>query len=182
MTRSSALRRVAAAIVVTTAAWGIPGGVADAAPRAVPAKAEPQSQRTVEIQILGLNETHGQLAPLRRDGRLAGGAATLSAYMEREEAENPRTLVDASGASPEGIEPYVIEKLKGVKVGIIGVANPDTKNVTLPSATEDLTFLDVAGSAAAVNAAAGDLVAKGVETIVVVAHQGLASALARKLQ
>lgn len=206
----------------------------------LPAKAEPQSQRTVDVQILGLNETHGQLLPLKRNGRLAGGAATLAAYLEKEEAENPRTLIldsgdfmqgpalssyfegastvdvyneigvdgaavgnhefdwgqdalaervkqadfpflavniidDATGEAPEGVQPYVIEKMQGVKVGVIGVANPDTKNVTLPEATEGLTFLDLQQTAAAVNAAVEELRAKGVETIVVSAHQGLES-------
>ncbi|MBW3643669.1 MAG: 5'-nucleotidase C-terminal domain-containing protein [Actinobacteria bacterium] len=229
-----ALRIVAAAVALAVAGAVAPAG---AAPRPLPPQAEPQSQRTVEVQILGLNETHGQLTPLRRDGRLAGGAATLAAYLEREEAENRRTLildsgdfmqgpaissyfqgestvevfneigvdavavgnheidwgtevlttridqaafpflavnvVDSGGDAPEGIQPYVVEKLAGVQVGIIGVANPDTKNVTLPAATEGLTFLDSAASAAAVNDAAARLVAQGVETIVVVAHQGL---------
>lgn len=205
------------------------------------AQAEPQSQRTVDIQILGLNETHGQLTPLKRDGRLAGGAATLAAYLEQEKAENPRTLIldsgdfmqgpaissyfqgastvdvyneigvdstvvgnhefdwgtdnlnqritqadfpflaaniidDATGEAPDGIEPYVIEDLKGVKVGVIGVANPDTKNVTLPAATEGLTFLDAAATADAVNAAVKELQERKVETIIVSAHQGLESA------
>ncbi len=202
-------------------------------------QAEPQAQRTVEVQILGLNETHGQLVPLRREGRLAGGAATLAAYLEREQAENPRrTLildsgdfmqgppissffegastveafnaigVDAvavgnhefdwgqdalqarigeaefpflavnvrdaqTGEQPVGISPYVIERLRGVKVGVIGVANPDTKNVTLPAATAGLEFLDLKASAEAVNDAVAELRRRKVETIVVAAHQGL---------
>lgn len=200
---------------------------------------QPPPQRTVEVQILGLNETHGQLVPLRRAGRLAGGAATLAAYLEREQAENPRrTLIldsgdfmqgppissffegastveafnaigvdgaavgnhefdwgqdalqqriaeaefpflavnvvdEDTGEAPAGIRPYVVEKLRGVKVGVIGVANPDTKNVTLPAATEGLRFLDLEASAAAVNAAVQALRRKKVETIVVAAHQGL---------
>ncbi len=238
MSRSSTLRSLAAVFAVA-AAGTIAPAAAGVTPRP-PDRAEPQSQRTVEVQILGLNETHGQLTPLRRNGRLAGGAATLAAYLEREEAENRRTLildsgdfmqgpaissyftgaptvevfnhigvdavavgnhefdwgqdildqridqadfpflaaniVDASGRSPEGIEPYVIEKLQGVKVGIIGLANPDTKSVTLPAATEGLTFLDVGASAEAANAAAAELVSQGVETIVVLAHQGLETA------
>lgn len=222
-----------AAVALSIVATGTAGATA----RPVPEQAEPQSQRTVEVQILGLNETHGQLTPLRRAGRLAGGAAALAAYLAAEEAENPRSLildsgdfmqgpaissyfegrstvevfnrigvdavavgnhefdwgrdvlaqrmdeatfpflaanvVDATGRAPEGIEPYVVEKLRGVEVGIIGVANPDTKNVTLPAATEGLTFLDPAASAEAVNQAAAELVSQGVETIVVLAHQGL---------
>ncbi len=194
--------------------------------------------RTVDVQILGLNETHGQLTPLKRDGRPAGGAGALAAYLEQEEAENPRTLIldtgdfmqgpaissyftgeptvevfneigvdatavgnhefdwgretlderieqadfpflaanivdEATGEAPEGIEPFVVENLRGVKVGVIGVANPDTKNVTLPQATEGLRFLDTDESAAAVNEAVRALQRRHVETIVVVAHQGL---------
>jgi 5'-nucleotidase len=232
------MRRAPVTILTAVAALALatPGAHADPPPAA-----EPQSQRTVEVQVLGLNETHGQLVPLRRDGRLAGGAATLAAYLEREEAENPRrTLildsgdfmqgppissffegastvevfnaigVDAvavgnhefdwgqdalrarigeadfpflavnirdaeTGQQPEGIEPYVVERLGGVKVGVIGVANPDTKNVTLPAATEGLEFLDLSASAQAVNDAVAALRRRGVETIVVSVHQGLSA-------
>lgn len=227
----------AAAVTAVLLAAVVPGA-AYAGERTPPALAEPQSQRTVDIQILGLNETHGQLTPLKRSGRLAGGAPALAAYLKQEEAENPRTLIldsgdfmqgpaissyfegastvdvfnemgvdaaavgnhefdwgqdafaervaqaefpflavnvidDATGEAPEGVSPYVIEKLDGVKVGVIGVANPDTKNVTLPAATEGLTFLDLEQTAAAVNDAVAELRAQKVETIVVTAHQGL---------
>ncbi len=69
----------------------------------------------------------------------------------------------------------MIEKLQGVKIGIIGVANPDTKNVTLPEATAGLSFLDLEQTAVAVNAAVEELRARNVETIIVSAHQGLES-------
>jgi 5'-nucleotidase len=208
---------------------------------AVPSQAEPQSQRTVEVQVLGLNETHGQLLPLRRDGRLAGGAAVLASYLAAEEAENRRTLildtgdfmqgppissyfqgastvdvfnamgVDAvavgnhefdwgmptlvermdqaefpflaanivredTGVPPEGIAPYTVFNLRGAEVGVIGLGNPDTKSVTLPAATSGLAFLDPAAGAAAANAAVEELRDRKVETIVVIAHQGLESA------
>ena len=226
--------RLAVPTALAVAALTAPG--AHAAP---PRQAEPQPQRTVEVQILGLNETHGQLTPLRRDGRMAGGAATLAAYLAREQAENPRrTLIldsgdfmqgpplssffegaptveaynamgvdgaavgnhefdwgqdalqqrvgeaafpflavnvrdERTGRRPEGISPYVVRRLGGVRVGVIGVANPDTKNVTLPAATEGLEFLDLDASAEAVNDAVDALRRRKVETIVVVAHQGL---------
>ncbi len=233
-----ATRRGRAAASAFVALSLLVSGTAGAAPaKDKQPRPEPKPQGTVDVQILGLNETHGQLDPLARDGRPAGGAATLAAYLEREEAENPRTLildsgdfmqgpaissyfegeptvevfnqigvdavavgnhefdygrdvlteridqaefpflaanvVDAEGNPPAGIEPYVIDNLKGVEVGIIGLANPDTKNVTLPAATEGLTFLDPAASAQAVNDAVAEIVAKKVETIVVLAHQGL---------
>ena len=240
MWRSLARGSAAAALITVMAAS--PGTAATpnqrTTPPAPPAVAEPQSQRTVDVQILGLNETHGQLAPTKRDGRAAGGAATLAAYLAQEEAENSRTLIldsgdfmqgpaissyfegastvdvfneigvdavavgnhefdwgqdtftervgqaefpflaaniveDSTGQAPAGIEPYLVTNLDGVKVGVIGVANPDTKNVTLPAATEGLTFLDPQQTAVAVNAAVEELRAQGVETIVVNAHQGL---------
>ncbi|MFD5277111.1 bifunctional metallophosphatase/5'-nucleotidase [Pseudarthrobacter sp. NPDC058362] len=236
-----ALQRGTAAAVTAVLLAAVVPGTATAADRTPPAQAEPQSQRTVDIQILGLNETHGQLTPLKRSGRLAGGAAALAAYLKAEEAENPRTLildsgdfmqgpaissyfegastvdvfnaigvdaaavgnhefdwgqdafaerveqadfpfiaanivVDATGAAPAGVSPYVIEELDGVKVGVIGVANPDTKNVTLPAATEGLSFLDLNQTAAAVNDAVAELRERHVETIVVSAHQGLETA------
>lgn len=228
----SALTLLGAAVAASALAMA--GTAANAAP-------PPGKGRIVEVQILGLSETHGQLTPLNRDGRPAGGAAALTAYLEQEQAENPRTLVldsgdfmqgpaissyfegastvdvyneigvdaavvgnhefdwgqdalagrtaqadfpflavnvvdERTGRAPEGIEPYVVENLKGVKVGVIGVANPDTKNVTLPEATEGLSFLSLEDSAAAVNAAVESLRSRNVETIVVVAHQGLETA------
>lgn len=78
-----------------------------------------------------------------------------------------------TGEQPKGIRPYVIERLRGVKVGVIGVANPDTKNVTLPAATEGLEFLDLEASAEAVNDAVAELRRRKVQTILVAAHQGL---------
>jgi len=205
------------------------------------------ANRTTEVQILGLNETHGQLVPLSQrnaDGTRTsvGGAAALATYLEREEAENPkRTLTvdsgdfmqgpaissyfegrstvevynevgvdsvavgnhefdwgrdalsqriaeadfpflanniieDSTGDQPEGIAPYEVFKLRGVKVGVIGVGNPDTKNVTLPEATEGLSFLDLAGTAAAVADSVKELEKKKVETIVLTPHMGLETA------
>ena len=92
--------RARLAVSTALATFALTAPAAQAKP---PSQAEPQAQRTVEVQILGLNETHGQLVPLRRAGRLAGGAATLAAYLEREEAENPRrTLIVDSGDFMQG--------------------------------------------------------------------------------
>ena len=238
--------RVCAATAVGALAVAVPAVPAAADGRAshgpsTSARPAPAA-RTVDVQILGLNETHGQLLPFTsRDEPAAGGAAALAAYLEQEEAENPRTLLldsgdfmqgpaissyfegeptvevynaigvdaaavgnhefdwgrdalaervdqadfpflavnivdDATGRAPRGVQPYTIENLRGVKVGVIGVANPDTKNVTLPEATEGLRFLDLPQTATAVNRAVEQLRQRKVETIVVTAHQGLESA------
>lgn len=213
---------------------------AESKPKPVP------KARTVEVQVLGLNETHGQLVPLSQrnaDGTRTnvGGAAALATYLEDEEAENRRTLIvdsgdfmqgpaissyfegkstvevyneigvdsvavgnhefdwgrdalnqriaeadfaflanniveDSTGDQPQGIAPYKVFNLKGVKVGVIGVGNPDTKNVTLPEATEGLSFLDVNQSARAVADSVKELEKKKVETVVLTPHMGLESA------
>ncbi len=215
-----------------------------------PARPKPgpvPQDRTAEVQVLGLNETHGQLVPLSQrnaDGTRTnvGGAAALATYLGREEAENPlRTLTvdsgdfmqgpaissyfegkstvevfneigvdsvavgnhefdwgrdalnqriaeanfpflanniieDATGDQPQGIAPYRVFKRDGLKVGVIGVGNPDTKNVTLPEATEDISFLDAARTATEVANSVDELKAQKVETIVLTPHMGLETA------
>lgn len=64
-------------------------------------------------------------------------------------------------------------KIRSVKVGVVGVGNPDTKNVTLPEATEGLSFLDVDETAAAVADSVKELKARNVQTIVVTPHMEL---------
>lgn len=231
---------VLAALLALTLVWTTN---AESKPKDEPAP----GARTAEVQILGLNETHGQLVPLSRrnaDGTrtAVGGAAALAAYLENEEAGNPkRTLIvdsgdfmqgpaissyfegkptvevfnemgvdsvavgnhefdwgrdalnqriaeadfpflanniveDATGDQPEGIAPYQVFNVQGVKVGVIGVGNPDTKNVTLPEATEGISFLDLQETAAAVEESVDALAKKNIETIVLTPHMGLESA------
>ena len=64
------------------------------------------------------------------------------------------------------MRPYTVENLQGVRVGVMGVANPDTRNVTLPEATEGLSFLDLRQTAAAVNRPFEQPHKRNVETIV----------------
>lgn len=258
MTRVPASRRLlltlVALVVALSALWATeayskpdPGSKGKPPAHGKPGKPDkPVSPgRTVEIQILGLNETHGQLVPLSQrnadsSSTAVGGAAALATYLEDEEEENSRTLIvdsgdfmqgpaissyfegkptvevyneigvdsvavgnhefdwgrdalaqriseadfpflanniveDSTGEQPEGISPYKVFDLKGVKVGVIGVGNPDTKNVTLPEATEDLSFLNVEETAAEVSATVEELQEKKVRTIVVTPHMGLES-------
>ena len=231
---------VAALMLAATAIWA---AEADSKPGSKP----PPQDRIAEVQVLGLNETHGQLVPLSQrnpDGSRTnvGGAAALATYLEREEAENPlRTLIvdsgdfmqgpaissyfegkstvevfneigvnsvavgnhefdwgrdaldqriaeanfaflanniveDSTGTQPQGIAPYKVYKRDGLKIGVIGVGNPDTKNVTLPEATEGLSFLNVDQTAAAVADSVEKLRAQKVQTIVLTPHMGLETA------
>ena len=82
-----------------------------------------------DVQILGLDETHGQLGPLSQSNpdctrTAVGGAAALAAYLEREEAENPlRTLVVDSGDFMQGppISSYFEDKSTVEEFNEIGV-------------------------------------------------------------
>jgi 5'-nucleotidase len=78
---------------------------AESKPR--PGKSVPED-RTSTIQLLGVNDFHGQLEPTtRRDapGKTLGGAAYLDSYFDRYEARNPERTIrvhagDMVGASP----------------------------------------------------------------------------------
>lgn len=70
---------------------------------------------------------------------------------------------------PDWATPYVIKPVKGIKVGIIGVANPETPTITNPIYVANLDFTD---PAEAVNELVDDVEAKGATMIIVVAHIG----------
>ena len=110
MIRSRTLRRVVAlcsamAIVMTVA---VPGAIAKP-PEGGPAR---DNAKTTEVQILALNDFHGQLRPpdsTSSGGRIgatagAGGAEFLAQYVRDLEATNPNTLFvsagDVIGATP----------------------------------------------------------------------------------
>ncbi|MFC5653213.1 bifunctional 2',3'-cyclic-nucleotide 2'-phosphodiesterase/3'-nucleotidase [Paenibacillus solisilvae] len=65
------------------------------------------------------------------------------------------------------LPPYTVKEIGGVKVGFIGLATNATPSKVSPSALAGVKFID---QAPAVNAAAAELKAQGVKTIVVLAH------------
>lgn len=65
--------------------------------------------------------------------------------------------------------PYAIENFNGTKVGIIGMTLEGTPSLVTPSGVEGLEFKDEAATA---NALVRELRRKGVETIVVLIHEG----------
>ena len=87
---------------------------------------------------------------------------------------------DSTGTQPRCIAPYKVFKIDGLNVGVIGVGNPDT-NVTLPEATQGLSFLELQGTAAAVTVSVEELRAQKVETVVLTPHMGLETASAGPL-
>lgn len=66
-------------------------------------------------------------------------------------------------------------RLGGVRVGVIGAVLQDTPSVVTPSGVAGLQFLD---EAAAINAEAAELEARGVQAIIVGIHQGAVQAAA----
>ncbi|WP_248737113.1 bifunctional 2',3'-cyclic-nucleotide 2'-phosphodiesterase/3'-nucleotidase [Neobacillus rhizosphaerae] len=65
------------------------------------------------------------------------------------------------------LPPYAIEEVEGVKIGFIGVVTTDTPTIVTPSGVAGVKFTD---EVTAINKYAKELTAKGVKTIVVLAH------------
>jgi 5'-nucleotidase len=65
--------------------------------------------------------------------------------------------------------PYVVKKLNGVKIGFIGMTLKGTPDIVTAAGVQGLTFLDEVTTA---NKYAAELQAQGVQSIVVLLHQG----------
>jgi len=76
-------------------------------------------------------------------------------------------FVEASGRPL--LPPYAIHKVQGVRVGFIGMTLEGTPSIVTPSGVAGLSFADEAETA---NRYAAELRRKGVETIVVLLHEG----------
>jgi 5'-nucleotidase len=68
------------------------------------------------------------------------------------------------------LPPYAVVVIHGIPVGVIGAVLKETPTLVPAWATADLTFMD---EAAAINAAAKELQAQGVHTLLVTIHQGV---------
>jgi len=75
----------------------------------------------------------------------------------------------ADGTRPDWAVPYTYLDVNGVKVGLIGVAYPDTGAITNPMYTGHLDFTDPATE---VNAIVDEVWAGGADMVIVVAHVG----------
>ena len=73
------------------------------------------------------------------------------------------------GFRPNWAKPFDVQKVHGVKVGIIGIANPTTPSITNPINVSDLVFTD---PVAAVNDQLPKVEATGANMVIVVAHIG----------
>lgn len=75
--------------------------------------------------------------------------------------------LSAESSLKDSIKPYVIKEVAGAKVAIVGIANPDTANISSPGPT--VQFLDPVSSLEKV---VKELEAKGINKIVVLSHGG----------
>lgn len=67
------------------------------------------------------------------------------------------------------LPPYVIKKVSGIPIGFIGVVTKETANLVNPDKIKEIEFTD---EITAINKQVRVLKKKGVETIVVIAHEG----------
>jgi len=75
----------------------------------------------------------------------------------------------ATGERPDWAVPYTYIEAKGVKIGLIGVALPETGSITNPAFTGHLNFTD---PAAEINAILDEVWAGGANMVIVIAHIG----------
>lgn len=122
----------ALALAAVVAVGGITAATAQPGPPEGkgPPEGGPGNRGTVDIQIQGINDFEGNLLPTELDGRQAGGAAYLAAYLdEYQEKDNSTIRVhagDMAGASPL-ISGYFFDEpairalnLMGFDVGAVG--------------------------------------------------------------
>jgi 5'-nucleotidase len=91
----------------------------------------PPAARTVDLQVLGLNDLHGNLESTSVSGQPAGGVAYLGSYLAAAKAQNPDGTIVAHAGDTVGASPLIsswfhdeptIEatNLMGVDVGTVG--------------------------------------------------------------
>lgn len=103
---------------------------------------------------------------------LYGGEHEATGYFEGTDFPYTAANVVDKETGESILPPYVIKKVNGMPIGFIGVVTKETTNIVLPSAIEDIEFTD---EVTAINQAAEELKEKGVQSIVVLAHNPVSS-------
>jgi 5'-nucleotidase len=67
----------------------------------------PKPPRTVDLQVLGVNDLHGNLEPSTVGTRAAGGVAWLASYLREAEAADPRGTIVAHAGDTVGASPLI---------------------------------------------------------------------------
>jgi 5'-nucleotidase len=92
---------------------------------------KPKPPGTVDLQVLGLNDLHGNLEPTKVSGQDAGGVAWLGSYLAAAKAQNPNGTIVAHAGDTVGASPLISSwfhdeptiqatNLMGVDVGTVG--------------------------------------------------------------
>jgi 5'-nucleotidase len=82
---------------------------------------------------------------------------------------NANVVVNGKRKDRPLIYPFVVRKLDGVKVGVIGAVLKETPTIVTPAGVAGLSFL---GEVSSINEQVAELKQRGVHTIVVTIHQG----------
>lgn len=116
------------------------------------------------------DEGKGELLRLIYGGNHENGPFLQNPYSgARFPYVNANVVVNGKKKNKPLVPPYVIRKLGGVKVGVIGAVLKETPTIVTPSGVAGLTFRD---EATAINEQVEELKCKGVHTIIVTIHQG----------
>lgn len=67
----------------------------------------PKPPRTVDLQVLGVNDLHGNLEPTLVSGRQAGGVAYLGSYLAAAKAADPKGTIIAHAGDTVGASPLI---------------------------------------------------------------------------
>lgn len=123
-----------------------------------------------DVGSLGNHEFDQGIAALK--AQLNGGLDPKDGVVTHKGANfdyvNANVIEEATGKTL--IDPYVIKEVGGVKIGFIGLVTKSTPAKVSPAGTKGVRFLSVEEEVAAVNKYAKELQDKGVETIIVLAH------------
>lgn len=67
----------------------------------------PHKPKTVDLQVLGVNDLHGNLEPTLVSGQQAGGVAYLGSYLAAAKAANPKGTIVAHAGDTVGASPLI---------------------------------------------------------------------------
>ncbi|MFJ7728268.1 bifunctional 2',3'-cyclic-nucleotide 2'-phosphodiesterase/3'-nucleotidase [Neobacillus sp. NPDC097160] len=123
----------------------------------------------MDVGTIGNHEFDEGVAEMKR--LIYGGAhpKTVDKYGEFEGAAFPYVVANVEDEKTGELilPPYVVKEVDGVKIGFIGVVTTETPSIVTASGVEGVKFTD---EVAAVNKYTAELKAKGVKSIVVLAH------------
>jgi 5'-nucleotidase len=68
---------------------------------------KPPAPKTVQLQVLGVNDLHGNLEPSLVDGQQTGGVAYLGSYLAAAEAADPKGTIIAHAGDTVGASPLI---------------------------------------------------------------------------